>query len=190
MQKLNSNLQDKKAMMAQVEKLINKLYADKKEQKKREEELIRLRTQQNKSTTGNFAKMKQKLPWPVAGSVIGKFGIQKNKKLNTQYENIGIDIKTTSSASVKSILDGVVSSITIIKGYGNVMILDHGAGYYSVYSNIENIRYNEGDYVPGEVQLGNVSKNTSSNYNADYLFHFQIWGDKKKLNPENWLKKK
>ena len=129
-EKLRSNLEDKKEMMAQIEKLINKLYADKKELKKREEELIKLRSQQNKSTTGNFAKMKQKLPWPVEGTIIGKFGIQKNQKLNTQYENIGIDIKTTYSAPVKSILDGVVSSITIIKGYGNVIILDHGGGYY------------------------------------------------------------
>ncbi len=189
-EQLRSNLEDKKKMMAQIEKLINKLYADKKELKKREEELIKLRSQQNKSTTGNFAKMKQKLPWPVDGTVIGEFGIQTNQKLKTQYENIGIDIKTAYAAPVKSILDGVVSSITVIKGYGNVVILDHGGGYYSVYSNIDNIRINEGDYIPSEIKIGNVAKNNSSNYNAEYLFHFQVWGNQKKLNPEDWLKKK
>ena len=187
---LSLDLQEKKDMMSQVEKLISKLYSDKKELKKRQEALIKLRTQQNKATSGNFAQMKRKLPWPAEGTVIGKFGIQKNNKLNTQYENIGIDIKTKKSATVVSVLDGVISSISIIKGYGNVIILDHGSGYYSVYSNLENILVNEGDYIPDLFQIGTVSKNNSSNYDADYLFHFQIWGNKEKLNPENWLIKK
>ena len=188
--KLSSDLQQKKDMMSQVENLINKLYSDKKELKKRQEELIKLRAKQNKSTSGNFAKMKRKLPWPVEGSIIGKFGIQKNHRLNTQYENIGIDIKTKKSANITSVLDGVISSITSIKGYGNVVILDHGSGYYSVYSNLENISVIEGDYIPDLFQIGTVAKNNSSNYDNDYIFHFQIWGNKEKLNPEDWLIKK
>ena len=187
---LSSDLQQKKDMMSQVEKIINKLFSDKKELKKRQEELIKLRTKQNKSTSGNFAKMKRKLPWPVDGNIIGKFGIQKNTKLNTQYENIGVDIKTKKSANVISVLDGVISSITTIKGYGNVVILDHGAGYYSVYSNLENISVSEGDYIPDLFQIGTVAKNNSSHYDSNYIFHFQIWGNKEKLNPEDWLIKK
>ena len=187
---LSSDLQEKKDMMAQIEKLISNLYADKKELKKRQDELIKLRTQQNKATSGNFAKMKKKLPWPVEGEVIGKFGIQKNNRLNTQYENIGIDIKTNNAKSVYSVLDGVISSVTTIKGYGNVIILDHGSGYYTVYSNVRDISVTEGEYISSLHKLGNVAKNSSSNYEAEYLFHFQIWGNKEKLNPEDWLVKK
>ena len=187
---LKTNLQFKKDAMAQIETLINKLYNDKEELRKREEELIRLRAEKNKSTSGNFAKMKKKLPWPVEGEIVGRFGIQKNIKLNTQYENIGIDIKTKPSERVFSVLDGVVLSITNINGYGNVIIIDHGNGYYTVYSNIENIKVIENEYIDSSFQLGTVSKNINSHYNHQYVFHFQIWGNKQKLNPLYWLKNK
>ena len=188
--KLTSNLQVKKVAMKQIEKIISKLYNDKEELKKREEELIKLRSKQNKSTSDNFIKMKGKLPWPVSGDLIGKFGIKTNPELNTQYENIGIDIKTKSSEDVLSVLDGVVLSITLISGYGKVIILDHGHGYYTVYSNIDNINVSENEYIPSLHKLGKVAKNNSSQYNKDYIFHFQVWGNKEKLNPQDWLKKK
>jgi len=188
--KLTSNLQIKKVAMKQIEKIISKLYNDKEELRKREEELIKLRSQQNKSTSDNFVKMKGRLPWPVSGEIIGKFGIKTNPELNTQFENIGIDIKTKSSESVLSVLDGMVLSITLITGYGKVIIIDHGHGYYTVYSNVDNINVNENDYIPSLYKIGTVAKNNSSQYNKDYIFHFQVWGNKKKLNPQEWLKKK
>ena len=81
-------------MISQIKNLIKQLYADKKETKKREEELAKIRTQKNKATSGNFAKMKGKLNWPVKGKVVGKFGNVRNEKLNTITENLGIDILT------------------------------------------------------------------------------------------------
>ena len=188
--KLSSNLQIKKDAIKQIEQLISKLYNDKEELKRREKELIRLRANKNQSTSDNFAKMKGKLPWPVKGKLIGRFGIQNNAELNTQYENIGIDIDTNPSESVMSVLDGVVLSITLINGYGKVIIIDHGGGYYTVYSNIENITVNENEYISALYRLGDVTKNNSYQYNKDYVFHFQVWGNKKKLNPESWLIKK
>jgi len=188
--KLSSNLKIKKDAIKQIEQLISKLYNDKEDLKKREQELIRLRANKNQSTSDNFVKMKGKLPWPARGKLIGKFGIQSNAELHTQYENIGIDMSTNPSESVVSVLDGVVLSITLISGYGKVIIIDHGGGYYTVYSNIENITVRENEYIPALYKLGNVTKKNSYHYNKDYVFHFQVWGNKKKLNPENWLIKK
>ena len=189
-QKLRDNLQIKKDAMAQIEKLINKLYSDKNELKKRQEELAKLRASQNKPTTDNFAKMKYKLPWPVSGKIVGSFGIQKNKKLNTEYENIGIDIQTKENALVYSVLDGVVLSVTSIIGYGNLVILDHGNGYYTVYSNLKDINVAENEYISTAYKIGTVSKSNNSHYTSQNIFHFEIWGNNKKLNPESWLKKK
>ena len=187
--RLQENLESKKAMIAQIKNLIKKLYADKEEIKKREEELAKIRTQKNKATSGNFAKMKGKLPWPTNGKIVGKFGTVKNQKLNTITENLGIDILTAPNEKVYSVLDGVVLTITNIRNFGDIIILDHGAGYYSVYSNLKNIKVFEGQYLDTYTHMGEVALGSNFNYPDNYIFNFQIWSNEKKSNPELWLKK-
>ena len=187
--KLKQDLISKKEMREKIEKIIQKLYSDKKETKKREQELAKIRSEKNKSTSGNFAKMKGKLIWPVKGKIIGKFGVYKNQELNIYTENLGIDIKTNANEKVYSVLDGVILTITNIRDYGNIIILDHGAGYYTVYSNLKNITVYEGQYVDTYTHLAEVAQGTNSNYNDENIFNFQIWLNQEKLNPENWIKK-
>ena len=133
--------------------------------------------------------MKGKLIWPVKGKIIGKFGVYKNQELNIFTENLGIDIKTNTNEKVYSVLDGVILTITNIRDYGNIIILDHGAGYYTVYSNLKNITVYEGQYVDTYTHLAEVAQGTNSNYNDENIFNFQIWLNQEKLNPENWIKK-
>jgi len=187
--KLKQDLISKKEMIEKVERIIKKLYSDKKETKKREQELARIRANKNKSTSGNFAKMKGKLNWPVSGEIIGKFGIHKNQELNIYTENLGIDIKTETNEKVYSVLDGVILTITNIRDYGDIIILDHGAGYYTVYSNLKNIIVYEGQYVDTYTQLAEVAQGTNSNYINKNIFNFQIWLNQEKLDPEKWIKK-
>tara|TARA_B100000965_G_scaffold87213_1_gene70718 strand:- start:3845 stop:5050 length:1206 start_codon:yes stop_codon:yes gene_type:complete len=186
---LQKNLNSKKEMINQIKDLVKKLYADKDKTKKREEELARIRTQKNKATSGNFAKMKGKLNWPVKGKIVGQFGNVKNQKLNTITENIGIDILTSSNEKVYSVLDGVILTITNIRNFGDIVILDHGAGYYSVYSNLKNINVFEGQYIDTNTIIGSVELGSNFNYPDQHVFNFQIWSNEKKLNPELWLKK-
>jgi len=181
------SLESKKNILKEIEQIINDLFKDKKEIKKREEELAKIRSRLNKSTIGNFAKMKGKLPWPAEGNIINKFGLQKNSVLNTVYENIGIDIKTETNASVYSVLDGFISKISYVdKNYGNIIIVDHGGGYYTVYSNIDNIQVNEKDYVKALERIAKVTENESN----EHILHFEVWGNQENLNPEVWLNKK
>ena len=187
--KLKQDLISKKEMREKIERIIQKLYSDKKETKKREQELAKIRSEKNKSTSGNFAKMKGKLIWPVKGKIIGKFGVYKNQELNIFTENLGIDIKTNTNEKVYSVLDGVILTITNIRDYGNIIILDHGAGYYTVYSNLKNITVYEGQYVDTYTHLAEVAQGTNSSYNNENIFNFQIWLNQEKLNPENWIKK-
>ena len=187
--KLEQDLISKKEMIEKVEKIIKKLYSDKKETKKREQELARIRANKNKSTSGNFAKMKGKLNWPVSGKIIGKFGIHKNQELNIYTENLGIDIQTDTNEKVYSVLDGVILTITNIRDYGDLIILDHGAGYYTVYSNLKNIIVYEGQYVDTYTHLAEVAQGTNSNYSNKNIFNFQIWLNQEKVDPEKWIKK-
>jgi septal ring factor EnvC (AmiA/AmiB activator) len=182
--KLESEVKQKKEMMAQIESLINKLFSDKEASKKREEELARIRAIQNLATSGNFAKMKGKLPWPVSGKIISKFGLQRNPELKTETENSGIDIECNAGKNVVSVLDGVVSTITFIRGYGNIIIVDHGGSYSTVYAHVDEIVVRENEYVQAGKNIAQISGSGVS-----YL-HFEVWGNQKKLNPQVWLTSK
>ena len=175
-------LNNKQKNLKEIEDIINKLYTDKKNQLKREQELAEIRKLQKMAVNGNFKSMKGKLPWPINGTVISKFGNKKNQKLKTITENLGIDIRASKSTKVVAVLDGVVSTITYIRGHGNIIILDHGDGFNTVYSNIDNIMINENDYIKAGQNIASVNDNM--------ILHFEIWGNQKKMNPENWLIKK
>ena len=79
----------------------------------------------------------------------------------------------------------MLSTITYLRGYGNLIIIDHGSGYFSVYANIEKIQYTENEYV--QQYSIYIQNNNKQEFNK---FHFEIWGNNTKLNPEKWLIKK
>ena len=184
---LENNLIQKQLMITEVESIINKLYDDKVSIKKRENELARIRSMQNKSTSGNFAKMKGKLTWPVKGKIISRFGNEINRELNTVTENVGIEIQADIGTSINAVLDGVVSTITFIRGHGNIIIIDHGGGYNTVYAQLKNIKVNENEYVKIGEKIAEIASNGKSKKGK---LHFEVWGNKQKLNPEYWLSKK
>ena len=185
--KLEKSRSAKSQMIAEMEALIKKLYTDKDAMKKREEELARIRAEQNRATTGNFAKMKGRLAWPVQGRVIGKFGTTRNPDTGVVTENVGVDIRVISGTVVKSVLDGVVSTITYIRGHGNIIIIDHGGGFSTVYAQIDNITVHENEYVQMDNPIASVA---NPEENTPAKLHFEVWGNQKKLNPEHWLIKK
>ena len=185
--KLEKTRVEKSRMITEMEALIKKLYTDKEAMKKREEELARIRADQNRATTGNFAKMKGRLSWPVEGRITGRFGKIRNPDTGVIIENVGIDIQAKKGSPVESVLDGVVSTITYIRGHGNIIIIDHGGGFSTVYAQIENITVHENEYV----QMGNTIASIAilENNNIAKL-HFEIWGNQIKQNPEHWLIRK
>ena len=181
---LEKKRSEKEKIIAEITKLIQKLYADKDAMKKREEELARIRAEQHRATTGNFAKMRGKLAWPVKGQIIDQFGAMKNSETGTITENVGIDIQVKTGAAVNTVLDGVVSTITYIRGHGNVIIIDHGGGFSTVYAHIDNIIVNENEYI----QMGNpIAYVAAPEQNEISKLHFEVWGNQEKLNPEIWL---
>ena len=120
----------------------------------------------------------------MKGKIISHFGKVHNKDLNTITENVGIDILAKNSNKVVSILDGVVTTITYIRGHGNVIIISHGEGFNTVYAKIDQINVNENDYVQSGKIIGSLDKSNKK------ILHFEIWGNQKKLNPEKWIRMK
>ncbi|NOZ08999.1 MAG: peptidoglycan DD-metalloendopeptidase family protein [FCB group bacterium] len=179
---LSANLKTKQEMLKQMQELIDKLLADKKSAQKREAELARERELRQMATTGNFAALKGKLPWPVEGTVITHFGVQVNPELKTKTANPGIDIRSSKGQDVTAVLDGIITKITYLHGYGNILIVAHGSGYHSVYAHVDDIIVHEKEYVQAGSQLAVVD--------GQGILHFEIYGNQTKLNPENWLMRK
>lgn len=133
-----------------------------------------------KTIKTNIKEYKGKLIWPVAGKVIKSFGPQWNPKLNTTLDNPGIDIAASPKTAVKSVFDGLVTTITFISGYGTTVIIDHDGGYFTVFTHLENLLISENMIVKEGQEIGFVSSNN--------IIHFEIWGNNQKLNPVQWIK--
>ena len=180
---LSNYIDEKEAGITQLESIIKKVLED----KARFERELRIRKQQEALKTKSFKALKGQLPWPADGRIIAKFGRQWNPKLKTTTENPGIDIKGQPGSAIRTVLGGVVTTITYIRGYGTTIIVDHGGGFYTVYSHVTNIQ----TVVDGQVRNGDVIAymGDSGSINGSKL-HFEIWGKGQKLDPEKWLIKK
>ena len=180
---LTSYVSEKEVGIQQLEKIIKRVLED----KARFERELRIRQQQETLKTKSFKALRGQLPWPADGRIISKFGRQWNPKLKTTTENPGIDIKGKPGSSIRTILGGVVTTITYIRGYGTTIIVDHGGGFYTVYSHVSNIQTN----VDSQVRNGDVIAymGDTGSINGSKL-HFEIWGKGQKLDPEKWLRKK
>ena len=180
---LTKYLEEKQAGMQELEALLKKIRQDKSSYDRAD----RIKKQQTALKTQVFSKLKGQLPWPASGRVVKKFGRSWNPERKTTTENPGIDIKGKPGSPVRSIIGGVVTTITYIRGYGTTLIIDHGGGFYTVYSHITSVEANEGS----EVQAGDVIAYMGDAGSVEgSKLHFEIWGNGQKLNPEKWLMKR
>lgn len=128
-----------------------------------------------------FGKRKGKLPWPVAGgTVVRKYGKQPHPTLkNVQTTNNGIDIKAAPRANVAVVFEGTVVGINFVPGYKNMVIVQHER-HYTVYSNLQEVTVRDGDEVSTGQSLGSLSSDVPE-------LHFEVWREKKRLNPSAWI---
>jgi len=134
---------------------------------------------------GSFKNLRRAMPWPAEGRVVSHYGAYRHPVLNTVTNNLGIDIATPIGAPVRSVAPGRVTAITWQRGYGNLMIISHADGYYTVYTHLADINVALNDEVAAEQMIGAVGESGSL---PGATFHFQIWNREEALNPEEWLR--
>ncbi len=131
--------------------------------------------------------LKGSLPWPVQGNILTHFGMQKNRTLATVIDNPGIDISAIAGEEVACIAEGRVASSTWLRGFGNVIIVEHPGSFFSVYGHLQQLSLKRGNLVRAGQSLGTASVNGS---NGTYRIHFELWEGKQKHNPLHWLAKR
>ncbi|MBR8759056.1 murein hydrolase activator EnvC family protein [Porphyromonas levii] len=146
-------------------------------------------TAEETKLSANFADNRGKLPWPISGSghVVGHYGVQQHSGLrHVQVQNNGIDIQGASGAEARAVFDGVVTTIFALEGYNNSVIVRHG-NYLTVYSNLTSVYVTKGSKVKTGQALGKIYADPDRG--GITQLHFQVWKERTKLNPEQWIRR-
>jgi len=136
------------------------------------------------SDTG-FAAQKGRLAMPARGKITGKFGRQKHPQFNSYTFNNGISISAPSGSDVRSVYDGKVIYAQYFKGYGNMIIIDHGNGYFSLYAHNSRILKKTGTNVAKNDIIASVGDIDSANGPSLY---FEIRYQGKPIDPSPWVR--
>ncbi len=130
---------------------------------------------------------KGKLPWPLEGKILTRFGLQKHPRFNTITMNNGIEIfPSTEDFLVKSIHPGKVIFTDYFQGYGKLIIIDHGMTYYSLYGHCSDFLVKKGDFVKTSQPIATIGDYASLKGKSLY---FEIRYKTKPLDPLKWLRK-
>ena len=131
-----------------------------------------------------FQTYKGLLKMPVKGKIISLFGKFKNTQFNTLNFRSGIEIQTERGEPIQAVYGGKILYADWFKGYGNMIIIDHGDNYYTVYGHIEEAFKTAGDAVEaGEVM---ATAGDTGSINGPKLY-FEIRHHGKPLDPMQWL---
>jgi septal ring factor EnvC (AmiA/AmiB activator) len=131
---------------------------------------------------------KGNLSWPIEGKVITSFGLQKHPKFKTVTVNNGIDISPDKNETViKAIHAGKVVYCDYLRGYGDLIIIDHGMTYHSLYGHCADFLVKKGDIVKAGQSIAEVGDIGSL---KGITLHFEIREKTKPRNPLHWLERR
>ena len=135
--------------------------------------------------SAEFSSNKGKLPWPVNGSVVAKFGKQYHpvfKNLELPANN-GLDITAPKGSQIKAVFNGTVKQVFVMPGYNQCVLVQHGKNYFTFYCKLRSLNVKAGDKVTTGQVLGTMETQSGNNQ-----IHFELWKDSKPQNPEGWLR--
>jgi septal ring factor EnvC (AmiA/AmiB activator) len=150
-------------------------------ERRRAEEAKQLSRQDQIIDGKRFAKLKGKLRLPTAGNVTTKFGQARTSSGLTWQ---GIFISAKYGTPVVSIEKGVVVHADWLRGFGNLVIIDHGEGFYSLYGNNRTIIVEEGQTVYAGTSIGTVGNSGGLKEPGSY-FEIRIKGVP--VDPLGWV---
>lgn len=142
--------------------------------------------QTKKKLPKSFTSLKGLLNMPVKGKIISFFGPYKNKKFNVVNFQSGIKIKTDRGEPVRAVCDGNILYASWFKGYGNMIIIDHGDNYYTVYAHAEELFASKGDKIETGQVVATVGDSGSM---IGPNLHFEIRHHGNPMDPLKWFKK-
>ena len=121
--------------------------------------------------SNEFAANKGKLPWPVEGTIVERFG----KHNHPVYQNVqlpqnnGVTLVVRRGAPVKAVFGGTVSQIVVLPGYNQCVLVNHGE-YFTLYSKLKSVSVKNKKKITTGQEVGTVDT-----IGGEDLFHFELW---------------
>jgi septal ring factor EnvC (AmiA/AmiB activator) len=129
-----------------------------------------------------------KLAWPLEGRVITSFGLQKHPRFNTIIMNNGVEIAPAKDKSIiAAVHAGKIVYADYFQGYGNLLIVDHGMTYFTLYGHCSEFLVSVGDMVRAGQPIALVGD--SGSLNGECLY-FEVRYKTRALDPLQWLKRR
>ncbi|WP_446808868.1 murein hydrolase activator EnvC family protein [Methylomonas sp. 2BW1-5-20] len=129
----------------------------------------------------SFAELQGQLPWPVQGAISDRFG---SRRYETTWD--GVVISAHEGADIHAITAGTVVYADWLRGYGLMIIVDHGKGYMSLYAFNQSLHKSVGEHVRAGETLASVGR---SGGRADAALYFGIRKKGRPVDPEQWCRK-
>ena len=124
------------------------------------------------------------LPWPADGVMSSPFGRQPANSPGPPVRN-GIELSLPEGQRVNAVHGGTVAYADLFSGYANLVIVDHGAGAYSLYGHLSGLSVKKGDRVEVGTTVGTAGRNPAGNPST----YFELRVDGKPVDPLQWLKR-
>ncbi|MCK4308385.1 MAG: peptidoglycan DD-metalloendopeptidase family protein [Candidatus Atribacteria bacterium] len=171
----SKSLEELEQSSLEIKNIIERIYQ---KQKQRE-------TPQKRESPGITLKPKKGIfALPVQGKLISKYGRHKNTDFNTYTFNSGIDVSAPLGEVVRAAGSGEVIYTGSIKGYGQIIIIDHGGRTTTLYAHLFKILIDIGDKVKKGQIIGQVG---DSGGVLSPRLHFEVRVEGKPTDPMNWL---
>jgi septal ring factor EnvC (AmiA/AmiB activator) len=132
---------------------------------------------------GPFASARGKLPWPVDGRLIARFGSQRGDDPRSKWD--GVMISASEGSTVRAVHGGRVVFADWLRGAGLLVILDHGNGYLSLYGHNQRLLKNAGDVVKAGESIATVGNSGGQERSALY---FAIRQQGRPSDPIQWCR--
>ena len=134
----------------------------------------------------DFIALKGSLAMPVNGNIVSRYGPYQNTKFNLKGFRSGIFIRADRGDPIHAVYGGKIIYSSWFKGYGNMIIIDHGNSYYTVYAHAEELFKSKGDVVDNLEVIATVGDTGSM---IGPRLYFEVRHHGKSLDPVKWLKK-
>ena len=133
------------------------------------------------SSSRAFESLKGRLKLPVRGEIAGRYGAPREDSGTTWK---GVFIRSVTGETVHAVGDGRVVYADWLRGFGNLLILDHGQGYMSLYAYNEGLLRKVGETVRGGEAVAEVGATGAS---AESGLYFELRRDGKPFDPMRWV---
>lgn len=133
---------------------------------------------------GDFSSLKGQLPWPVKGQLTNKFGSARAESAESIWDGVLID--ADEGTEIRAITSGKVVFADWLRGFGLLIIIDHGKGYMTLYAFTQSLYRQLGDWVDAGEVIASVGQSGGRSHSGLY---FGIRNKGKPVDPLEWCRK-